>query len=202
MSSSSASMFAIAPIPFPVGKTTRGDGAPDAGETESNDGLERLKTLGCERLRVAGTPGSLYERHLIFDKAIAPSKASARDRFDAFAQAVRDVVNARWLATDETYEQDNPKRIYYLSMEFLIGRSLANNVTNLLAEGIADRAAREEVTDWSAEMSTWLRGHVVGAHLAHHRRSHVAWPCGKSGRLPLFCSQPWYTLRRGFCSPA
>jgi hypothetical protein len=150
MSSSSASMFAIAPIPFPVGKTTRGDGAPDAGETESNDGLERLKTLGCERLRVAGTPGSLYERHLIFDKAIAPSKASARDRFDAFAQAVRDVVNARWLATDETYEQDNPKRIYYLSMEFLIGRSLANNVTNLLAEGIADRAAREESLEWLA----------------------------------------------------
>ena len=37
-------------------------------------------------------------------------------------------------ATEETYERENPKRLYYLSMEFLIGRSLANNVTNLLLD--------------------------------------------------------------------
>jgi glycogen phosphorylase len=128
----------------------RSAGTPGASLTEESADLERLRALGCEQLRVAGTPGSLYERHLIFDKAVAPAKASARDRFEAFAQAVRDVLNGRWVATRETYEQENPKQIYYLSMEFLIGRSLANNVTNLLVEDIARRAALEEGLDWLA----------------------------------------------------
>ncbi|MEN6497337.1 MAG: glycogen/starch/alpha-glucan phosphorylase, partial [Thermoguttaceae bacterium] len=42
----------------------------------------------------------------------------------------------RWLRTEDTYTSENPKRVYYLSMEFLLGRSLANNVTNLLLFGL------------------------------------------------------------------
>jgi glucan phosphorylase len=44
----------------------------------------------------------------------------------------------RWLLTEKSYEQQNPKRLYYLSMEFLVGRSLQNNVTNLLLVPLAD----------------------------------------------------------------
>ena len=123
---------------------------PHVSLTDEGAAVERLRALGCEQLRVAGTPSSLYERHLVFDKAVLPAKASARERFEAFAQAVRDVLNGRWMATRETYEQENPKQIYYLSMEFLIGRSLANNVTNLLVEDIARRVAQEEGLDWLA----------------------------------------------------
>jgi len=129
------------------GDDTRGSHPADAQEAAD---LNRLRYLGCSGLRLAGSPESLYERHLIFDKAVLPSQASARDQFDAFAKAIDDVLNARWIATAETYKRENPKLIYYLSMEFLIGRSLANNVTNLMLERLAQRAVTHEHLDWLA----------------------------------------------------
>ena len=56
---------------------------------------------------------------------------------------MRDILSQRWLRTEQTYERENPKRVYYLSMEFLIGRSLANNVTQPAARA----ARRSEVAD-------------------------------------------------------
>jgi starch phosphorylase len=87
---------------------------------------------GCGPVHFSGTDEALYERHLLFDSGVDLAAASARDRFEALARSVRDVLSQRWLLTEKTYEEQNPKRLYYLSMEFLIGRSLANNVTNLL----------------------------------------------------------------------
>jgi starch phosphorylase len=105
---------------------------------------------GCGPVRLTGTADALYERHLIFDNIIDPAKASARDRFEAFARSVRDVLAQRWVLTEDTYAREDPKRIYYLSMEFLIGRSLANNVTNLLVDSFAREAAKENNLDWLA----------------------------------------------------
>jgi glycogen phosphorylase len=86
------------------------------------------------------TPGSSYERHLLLDKVIDPRVATARDQFESFARSVRDALAERWIRTTQTYERENPKLVYYLSMEFLIGRSLANNVTNLLdGAGVPER---------------------------------------------------------------
>jgi starch phosphorylase len=107
-----------------------------------------LEQYGCGPIRFSGHSDALYERHLLFDDIIDPSAAGARERFEAAARSVRDVLSQRWVQTEQVYDRENPKRIYYLSMEFLIGRSLTNNVTNLLLDPFVQRAARERNLDW------------------------------------------------------
>ena len=103
-----------------------------------------LQHYGCGSIPFIGTENAFYERHLVFDRAIDPKVAGARERFEAFARSVRDVLARRWVLTKKTYEGKNAKRIYYLSMEFLIGRSLANDVTNLLLDPLLRDAAQEK----------------------------------------------------------
>jgi starch phosphorylase len=95
-----------------------------------------------------GTANALYERHLVFDNVLDLAAAGPRERFEAVARSVRDILSQRWIRTESTYARQDPKRIYYLSMEFLIGRSLANNVTNLLLDSIARQAVEEKKLDW------------------------------------------------------
>jgi starch phosphorylase len=93
---------------------------------------------------------ALYERHLLIDKMVGLASATPHERFDAFALSVRESLARRWVETESTYARENPKRVYYLSMEFLIGRSLANNVENLLLNADARRAVKEIDLDWLA----------------------------------------------------
>src|SRR5690349_6111811 len=100
---------------------------------------ELIAKYGCGPVHFSGTDEALYERHLLFDSGVDLAAATARDRFEALARSVRDVLSQRWLLTEKTYEEKSPKRLYYVSMEFLIGRSLANNVTNLLLAPLTDQ---------------------------------------------------------------
>jgi starch phosphorylase len=93
---------------------------------------------------------ALYEKHLLIDKIIGLAGATPHERFEAFALSVREFLARRWVDTENTYALENPKRVYYLSMEFLIGRSLANNVANLLLDTDARRAANDSNLDWLA----------------------------------------------------
>ena len=90
-----------------------------------------------------------YLRHLLQDNGVDPAVTNARAHYEAFARSVRELMSQRWALTSRTYHQANPKRIYYLSMEFLIGRSLANNAANFLLESQMQEVIRQKDVDWT-----------------------------------------------------
>src|SRR5215813_4271860 len=123
-----------------TGMETKGTNSPQLDEL--------IKRYGCGPVQFTGTNDALYERHLIFDNVLDASEIGPRERFEALAHSGRDILSQRWIQTEKTYELKDPKRVYYLSMEFLIGRSLANNVTNLLLDEINKSLLMEQRLDW------------------------------------------------------
>src|SRR5580700_2030719 len=80
-----------------------------------HDGLAKLREqYGCGPVQFTGTDNALYERHLLFDNIVKPAEAGPRERYEAFARSVRDILSQRWVLTEDTYERENPKRVYYL----------------------------------------------------------------------------------------
>ncbi len=82
------------------------------------------------------------QQHLIFSTFKTSDASTPRDWYEAASYTVRDHVVERWVKTAESYYQNDPKRVYYLSLEFLIGRMLSNTALNLginedLKEGLA-----------------------------------------------------------------
>ncbi|PYN30170.1 MAG: glycogen phosphorylase [Candidatus Rokuibacteriota bacterium] len=122
---------------------------PAASRVTTVDTMTALRRqYGCGPVELTGSADALYERHLLFDNVADPAAAGARERYEAFARSVRDVLSQRWVRTEQTYERANPKRVYYLSMEFLIGRSLTNNITNMLLSPSVGDFIKQASLDW------------------------------------------------------
>src|SRR5512147_273201 len=80
---------------------------------------------------------------LIYSMGKDPITATHRDWFHTTAYAVRERLIERWMETMRSYYQSDSKRVYYLSMEFLLGRLLANSLMNM---GLYDEC-REALSD-------------------------------------------------------
>ncbi len=103
-----------------------------SGRTEEARALERSREL--PNSRTATDVDSLrraFADHLQYSQAKDEHTATALDRYFATAYAVRDRMMRRWVQTQQTYYKSDTKRVYYLSLEFLMGRALENNLINL-----------------------------------------------------------------------
>ncbi|MBI2735753.1 MAG: glycogen/starch/alpha-glucan phosphorylase [Rhodospirillales bacterium] len=110
----------------------------------------RLLDQYSGRIQFNGESEALFERHLMFDNVADGAEVGLRQQYDALARSVRDILSQRWRRTQQTYDRENPKRIYYRSLEFLIGRSLANNILNLRLDPVIRRIVDGNDLDWTA----------------------------------------------------
>lgn len=81
-----------------------------------------------------------FNRHLHCTLVKDRNVATKRDYYTALAHTVRDHLVSRWIRTQQSYYEKNPKRVYYLSLEFLTGRSLSNTMINLGIGNSCDEA--------------------------------------------------------------
>jgi starch phosphorylase len=94
--------------------------------------------------------GRAFTDHLTYTQMKDENTATDRDRLFALCYAVRDRLVHRWIQTQKTYYRANPKRVYYLSLEYLMGRALGNNLLNL---GLYD-AYRRVLADLQIDLET------------------------------------------------
>src|SRR5439155_3529715 len=117
---------------------------------------KKLKQYECGPFRFTDKADlDHYDRHLVFDHVVSMENASQRERFEAVARSLRDLLTQRWMLTQQTHDRENAKRVYYLSMEFLIGRTLVNNITNLGVEKfVRDDLQSDPRQDWKEVIET------------------------------------------------
>lgn len=96
--------------------------APERKETEMKNKIFEKKKFIQE---INSNVKKLYRKTL--------EEASQQEVYQAVSHAIKDVIIDQWLATQKTFEKEDPKILYYMSMEFLMGRALGNNLINLTA---------------------------------------------------------------------
>jgi starch phosphorylase len=135
-------------------------------------GIRNIPQPAPGRLDVPGIIDAFAHRMMY---SVAQDQYTARefDVYHALAQAVRDRLMERWFRTQNTYYRQDAKRVYYLSLEFLMGRSLLNNILNLGAEDAYTKAMEEigfrmediEQQEWDAGLGNGGLGRLAACIL-------------------------------------
>jgi glycogen phosphorylase len=97
--------------------------------------MKRIPKPDAGELSVPGVIES-FARRMTYSVVRDEYTATRHDNYRALALSIRDQVVERWFSTQEHYYKTDAKRVYYLSLEFLLGRSLVNNLINLRASSI------------------------------------------------------------------
>ncbi len=117
--------------------------APTAADPEARDLVRSYRKLNTvEAIKLS------FLNHLKYTLATDEYVATDRDRYFALAMAVRDRLIERWIATAQAYHSRNVKRVYYLSLEYLIGRAMGNNVICLGIDDAVQQAMRDLGLNW------------------------------------------------------
>ena len=156
-------------------------GVSGALEDHERHSEHAARAIRVRSVQLSGTDAALYERHLLFDNVIDPAAATAREQFEAVARSVRDVISQRWLLTEKTYQRENPKRAYYLSIEYLLGRSLVNNVINAGLAEAALEAMKSRHPDPALVEAEPDAGWATAGSGGSRRASSIRW---RRSRLP------------------
>jgi starch phosphorylase len=98
--------------------------------------------LGRRSTRVDALKRAIAD-HVTYTLALDRSETTDRDLYMSTAWTIRDRLAERWAATQTAYARDDVKRVYYLSLEFLMGRTLGNALINLGLSDAAGEAAEE-----------------------------------------------------------
>ena len=133
--------LAPAPPPSPFAA-----GAPGPERTSPREGIAGLRLFEVGPFRFLDP--DTYDRHLMFDNAVDRSNAHTRQRFEALARTMRDLLMQRWMLTYRTRNKTNRKELYYISMEFLIGRALTNNLINMGVQDFVQQDVHADGQDW------------------------------------------------------
>lgn len=121
-------------------------------------------------------PGAIresFKKHLLYTMAKDQYSATNLDLYKSLSLAIKDQLVKRWIRTQQTYYEVDAKRVYYLSMEFLMGRALGNNLINLKLYGQAFEEMHQQGYDleqlqeleWDAGLGNGGLGRLAACYL-------------------------------------
>ncbi|ELT95261.1 hypothetical protein CAPTEDRAFT_163682 [Capitella teleta] len=105
-----------------------------------HDRRKQISVRGIAQVENVTNIKKTFNKHLHFTLVKDRNVATPRDYFFALAHTVRDHLVGRWIRTQQYYYEKDPKRIYYLSLEFYMGRTLTNTMVNLGIQNACDEA--------------------------------------------------------------
>ncbi|XP_052273285.1 glycogen phosphorylase, muscle form-like [Dreissena polymorpha] len=104
------------------------------------DKRKQISIRGIAPVENVANVKKTFNRHLHYTLVKDRNVATPRDYYYALAHTVRDHLTGRWIRTQQHYYEKDPKRVYYLSLEFYMGRTLSNTMVNLGIQSSCDEA--------------------------------------------------------------